>query len=80
MKATTTTHKTLVHKQSQEFGMYMGEGQFGTSYTPKLLSDEATMTGLRTYVERFEGDAAVKAFDNEAHNYEIKTVVVTLEL
>jgi len=79
MKTTTTTHKTLIHKQTGEFGMYMGQGQFGTSSTPTLLGEQASMESLEKFVKEFEGSACHAAFKNDATNYEVKTVIVTIE-
>lgn len=60
--------KVIVHKETGEYGHYLGNGQFATSTLPYIYPDTMDIVMLKKYVMEQEGA------ELQHENYEVKKV------
>lgn len=64
--------KTLIDKRNREFVVYMGDGEFGTCSTPKILPDSYSIERFIKYVSDYE------LVEIDMTNYELKNVKIII--
>jgi hypothetical protein len=62
--------KVFIHKQTGEYGHYLGSGEFATASHPQVFPDTMNEEGFRKYVKSQEG--AELSMDN----FEIKNIEI----
>lgn len=60
--------KVVVHKETGEYGHYLGNGMFATSTLPYIFPDTMNLKLLKQYVMEQEGA------ELQDQNYEVKSV------
>lgn len=64
--------KVFKHKHTDEFGIYMGRGEFATSQNPQIFPDTMNEEAFREYVKSQEG---VELYMD---NFEIKSIEIVV--
>jgi hypothetical protein len=64
--------KVIIHKETGEYGHYLGNGEFAFSSHPYIFPDSMTLEAFKCYVKEQEGSELI------TKNIEVKNVEIII--